>query len=244
MAFIGSFFKELTGAVADIVDEVVKVPAKVAGAAVGLVDKKSGDYVEGIIKAPVGMVTDTVRATGRAADGAVKGDFAEVGRALGEIGTRIVTAPLLVTTGVRVYKDTLCGRADRNGWETLPRDLVNILREHYAIDFSRIRYATRIDTEHGQAITLDHDIFFPSKINLKDYSDLHWMLHELEHVRQFEVSPGFETFLVRYGLDGLMHRGRHDDMTLEKEADDKANSIIRSVYERYVGDAAHSMGRH
>lgn len=50
MAFIGNFFKEVTGAVAGTVDAVVKVPAKVVGAAVGMIGETSGDYVEGFIK--------------------------------------------------------------------------------------------------------------------------------------------------------------------------------------------------
>ncbi len=117
----------------------------------------------------------------------------------------------------------------------LPNELKSAISGKYNIDFDKVRYATGIDTVHGQAITIGNNIYFPRSIDFNDRSDLHWMLHELEHVRQYKVHNGIAPFLLKYVVQGGIQIGSkgsfdiHDNIELEREADRKADSLIDSV---------------
>lgn len=171
---------------------------------------------------------------------------------------KVITAPIAAVTAVvggavgivsipfiYAYRGMMQAEAMACGkWRTLPPELQQLLQKHYNVDLSSVRYAVSIDTKHGQAITLENEIFFPRDINLKDTGDLKWMLHELEHVRQYKVHGGLEPFIIKYFVNAGLEIGRHgsfnihDNINLEREADDKANSIIDQISEQYISECA------
>lgn len=124
-------------------------------------------------------------------------------------------------------------------YQPLPAYLRTILAPHYGVDLARVRFATDVNTVHGQAITVGYDIYFPRSIDLDtpSYGHLHWMLHELEHVVQYERHGGVTPFLLKYAAQGLLQvlgTGSfdvHDNIELEKQAEDKADRIIAEVWE-------------
>jgi hypothetical protein len=118
-------------------------------------------------------------------------------------------------------------------YKSLDPSLKEALAEKYSdVNLSSVRYAESVDTVHGAAITVGNKIYFPRRVNFKDYSDLHWLLHELEHVRQYKVHGGVVPFLAKYLVNGAIEIGRngsiniHGEINLEREANAKANNVI------------------
>ena len=122
--------------------------------------------------------------------------------------------------------------------QSLPSELVSAISGQYNIDLSQVRYATGINTGHGQAITIGNNIYFPSSVDLSKFSQLNWMLHELEHVSQYEAHGGITPFLVKYVVQGgiqIFSRGHfniHDNIGLERDAENKADRIDSEVATR------------
>lgn len=102
-----------------------------------------------------------------------------------------------------------------------------------------VKFATDINTVHGQAITIENQIFFPREIDLENKDDLWWMLHELTHVKQYLDIGGFEKFMLEYlvqgGAEMIKHKSFdiHDLIPLEEKADQKADTIIEQVYKAF-----------
>ena len=104
-------------------------------------------------------------------------------------------------------------------------------------------YAENVDTKHGKAITIGDKIYFPSTINLNSQtsyssSNLFTMLHELEHVVQYKRNGGVGGFLAKYFVQSLWSAltsgtfsdvNIHDNIELEKQAEDKADDMIERV---------------
>jgi Domain of unknown function (DUF4157) len=140
-----------------------------------------------------------------------------------------VANPSLAT--VPAYLESLYQQGNGR-WRNLPDDFKACYRSHYGISLDEVKYATNINTGHGQGITVGKDIYSPTDINLSNRNDRHWMLHELEHVRQYQVVGGVSAFMVKYGVQGSMQIARngsfniHDNIELEKEADAKADRIV------------------
>jgi Domain of unknown function (DUF4157) len=119
-------------------------------------------------------------------------------------------------------------------WQSLPDNFKACYGRHYGINLDEVKYATNINTGHGSAITVGKDIYFPTDINLDIPEGKRWILHELEHVRQYQVTGGVSKFLVKYGAQGAMEIASngsfkiHDNIQLEQEADAKADRILDS----------------
>ena len=128
----------------------------------------------------------------------------------------------------------------RGKWRKLPPHVIAALGEHYTpADLSKVRYACNVDTVHGMAITFEDDIYFPREIDItSSKADLHLLLHELEHVRQYEVHGGLLPFLIKYVVQGglkILQNGLlniHDEIGLEKEASRKADQIIDEALDK------------
>ncbi|KAL2840934.1 hypothetical protein BJX68DRAFT_271401 [Aspergillus pseudodeflectus] len=104
----------------------------------------------------------------------------------------------------RLYIEYVESQA-RGKYRPTPRWLKLILQEtaSYDIDLSRVSYVEGIDTvQAGNAITFGYYVYFPRKLNLDrtnpDRSDVHWMLHELEHVVQYKATGGVNAFVIKY----------------------------------------------
>ena len=119
--------------------------------------------------------------------------------------------------------------------KALPSDFLAIVGPHYVkAPLSLVRYAEGINTIHGQAITVGNRIYFPSAINLSEPHDLQWMLHELEHVSQYNVHDGVTPFLIKYLVQGGIQMRKngfnvHDSISLEADAENKAVRILNDV---------------
>lgn len=118
-------------------------------------------------------------------------------------------------------------------WRTLPTSFINRFAPDYPdASLLDVRYATGINTMHGQAITIGDDIFFPGSIELTRRSDLQLMLHEVEHTAQYRRKGGIEPFLAEYILHAhgaiLTHRSLniHDEIAVERDAIAKAAKEI------------------
>lgn len=214
--------------VADVVKKVENTTTTIAG---------------GAINAGIQKVTDLPVTAFNAADKVAQG---KIGEALEELKDGVVrhviaTNPITATTvdAVRAYRGALQEQA-KNKWQTLPSELIDILKPHYDFDLEQIRFATDINTVHGQAITFEYEIFFPKNVDFRTYDDLRWLLHELEHTQQYKDVGGFEPFVTKYLLNGaakiIQHKSVniHDEISLEKDADKKRDSIIETVFSQYV----------
>lgn len=139
------------------------------------------------------------------------------------------------------YKQDLYNQASGR-WKSLPRDFVEAAQDHYPeIALNSIRYATDINTWHGQALTWHYHIFFPRDINLDTYQDVEWMLHEIEHVVQYERRGGEREFLGEYVLKTVgkvIQQGNfnvHDYVDIEEAATRKADRLKDAVYDQSRG---------
>ena len=155
---------------------------------------------------------------------------------------RVLSAPIMDTVRPvwNEYRRSLFRQADGN-WTALPSWFQNDFKEHYpGLDLSKVRYVEGIDTKHGQAITIGNRIFFPDSIRLTYRSGKRLMLHELEHVVQYQRRGGEDAFIPEYLLKGaaeIINRKSvniHDFIELERSAESKAQAIIQ----RYGRDIA------
>ena len=120
-------------------------------------------------------------------------------------------------------------------WRRLPPHLIQGVQRFYSVNLNGVKYATNINTIHGQAITWENSIFFPREIDLSRRNDLHWMLHELEHTVHYQRKGGYKGLIGQYGLKAIgkmIERGTfspHDHIDLERSAQRKANNIINEA---------------
>ncbi|MDI7862553.1 DUF4157 domain-containing protein [Rhizobiaceae bacterium n13] len=133
---------------------------------------------------------------------------------------------------IDAYISDLRNQADGR-WNSIPGWInTEFQRQYPEINFAEVKYATSIDTRHGQAITIGYEIYFPRQINLQNQSDLEWFLHELEHVVQYRNKGGIDAFVSEYVLHvsgAAISNGTfnvHDDLSVERAAAAKAESLI------------------
>jgi hypothetical protein len=174
------------------------------------------------------------------ADAATSGDPRKIGQAIKEEVVLEILAPMHVEEIVVAYLASLRAQA-QNKWAQLPAKLIEILTHHYPdCQLSSIQYATDINTIHGAAITFENQIFFPTELNLYEYANLHWLLHELEHVQQYKQVGGLRSFLARYFNDAsvkiIQHKSLsiHDNLELEAAANRKADAITDDVFKAWT----------
>ena len=126
------------------------------------------------------------------------------------------------------YKQGLLNQA-QGRWQALPEDFISEFGGDYPeIDLHQIRFATGINTVHGQAITFSNLIFIPWNISLDTRSGRQLLLHELEHSVQYRLKGGEAPFLSEY----IMHAAGqivgcgcvnvHDSIGIERSAISKA----------------------
>ena len=128
------------------------------------------------------------------------------------------------------YMDTLENSA-RGRWKSLPARLLfqDIADLYPQANVSTVRYAENVDTIHGAAVTYGQDIFFPRIIDpMNNTDDMHWLLHELEHVQQYARRGSKSKLVCEYQAKsiGKMLQKKtinpHDWIDLEEAADYKA----------------------
>jgi uncharacterized membrane protein len=121
-------------------------------------------------------------------------------------------------------------------WRSIDPRLANAVSSNYRINPGQVRYATGINTLHGDAITIGNNIFFPGALDLDTRGDQELLFHELEHVVQYQNRGGTEPFLAEYVMKsvGQVASRRsfnvHDYIDIERAAISKASSVIRNEY--------------
>jgi hypothetical protein len=151
------------------------------------------------------------------------------------------TAALPFAPIIARYKRHLFGQGEGR-WQALPCALIAVAQPHYPqIDLARVRFAHNVRTVHGRAITWHYHMFFPWNVDLTQKGDVFVMLHELEHVVQYEVRGGEEAFLREYiqkALDLARAAGNwrvHGDIDLERAAQAKARRVFAKVFSDFDG---------
>ena len=136
------------------------------------------------------------------------------------------------------YKYYLLNQAEGR-WENLPKEFIQFAQPHYrTINLRNIRYATNIDTVHGNALTWHNNIYFPQRrIDFRSSDDVRLMLHEIEHTVQYRRSGGEREFISEYILKvvgKVLETGTfnvHDYINLERAANRKADRLWSQVFE-------------
>jgi hypothetical protein len=131
-------------------------------------------------------------------------------------------------------------------WQSIPAEIADSVRSFYPDEnINAVRFATGINTVHGQAITIGNDIFFPRALNLSYKDDLQTLFHELEHVGQYARRGGVRPFLGEYiaKIPAKVIQQRsfqiHDDLDIERAAIEKSKVVIGNYYghDLYVSNA-------
>lgn len=137
----------------------------------------------------------------------------------------------LVWPIINAYEQRLQSQANGR-WQRLPPGFVKTFASKYPqVNLNEVRFATGIDTVHGQAITLGNLIYFPKNVDLHLKTDRKWMLHELEHTVQYKLKGGEGAFLTEYLLHGAgtivscKCINVHDDIGIEQAATRKADIV-------------------
>ena len=133
------------------------------------------------------------------------------------------------------YRAHLFRQADGR-WRRIPEDIIVAAQRYYEVSLNDVYYAENIDTIHGAAVAWHNSLFFPRSVDFYEWSDLRWLLHELEHVVQYERRGGEQEFLSEYvmriPLEIIENQtfDVHRFHNLEEDAINKANSILEAVY--------------
>jgi hypothetical protein len=251
------FFKTIGNVVGDVAKFVVTAPAKLTTEPVRIISQAVGfkpisdvintvhevhdtvvsHAVNKVIQQPIKTTVTALKIVDHLAKGETKEALNETKN---EVLNQVIASKLSTPVdAIKLYLSNLQVQA-KSKWQKLPEKLIEILKPYYKFDLSSVRFAENIDTRHGQAITFEYQIFFPKAIDLTEEKELWWMLHELQHTQQYNDKGGLEQFLLKYSLDAIGQTIKqksffiHDDIELEKEADAKANSNIKTVHEAYV----------
>lgn len=114
----------------------------------------------------------------------------------------------------------------------IPESIIQKLQPYYNFDLRNVKYATNINTVHGQNITVGSEIFFINDIDFNACSDFILLAHELEHVSQYASRGGVEAFIPEYILKAIgkvLETGTfnvHDYIDIESSALTKAEVHI------------------
>ena len=141
----------------------------------------------------------------------------------------------VIIPGILGYWGTLATQA--KGRELgIPSPFRAIMQPYFSVNLDEVRYAERISTADGSAVTFGNYIYFPRGFDLDTKDGLLWFLHELRHVQQYHDYGGIVPFLHNYIADiartfaAKRTFSVHDLMQLEKDADNYRDQIIDLVY--------------
>lgn len=154
-------------------------------------------------------------------------------------------AILLSSCGIQQLTANMAGH--NVTFHRLPDHVIEVLRPHYDIDWSRLEYAVGQKTIHGMNMAVGNRIYFTKpELNLMKRSEFKLMLHELEHVRQYRVSGAEMGFTAKYTVQavgqflGSVVRLEspdkvfqpHKHMDLEREAQEKSENLVDKLHQK------------
>lgn len=145
----------------------------------------------------------------------------------------IISAPLALA--VQAYIDGLYRQSEGRSYP-LSKEFIALAQPYYSVDLKSITWAFNIDTGSGMSVSYCDRIFFAGTYSpWESSSNLHHVLHELEHTVQCQAR-GKRTYLAEYvlkvGMD-VLKTGRldvHDIHDYEVAADAKANQATSPIW--------------
>jgi hypothetical protein len=118
-------------------------------------------------------------------------------------------------------------------WQKLPDILIGVIAGKYpGIDLHDIRYATEIDTIHGDHITLGNDIYFADKMDIWNVGGICILAHQLQHAAQAQAHGGVRPLLAEHiakAAGSIIEKksvNTHYDVDLEADAIAKSSEVI------------------
>lgn len=116
-----------------------------------------------------------------------------------------------------------------SGLKPLPTWFVQKAQPFYDVDLRRVRYSEGASV-HGPAIAVTdkYNIYFENHLSFNNSNDLALMLHELEHVVQYDRKGGRSGMLCEYFLKAHGNAFQHGSIDMERSADNKANHVLRN----------------
>lgn len=124
-------------------------------------------------------------------------------------------------------------------WQHLPQKLIDAIQDNYSVDLNSVQFVEGVSTSNGAAQTIGKRIYFPRRIDLTDYDDMHWMLHELEHTVQFSnATYGTAGKLCEYVAKAIGTGAQHDRIDMERAAEAKANYLVDEALASITGSGS------
>lgn len=140
------------------------------------------------------------------------------------------------------YRTFMNGQAQAQ-WRTLPADFVRAAQPFYSTNLWEVRYTENAATPAGNAMVMGKSIYFPRPVNFNNPSDVHWMLHEIEHVVQFDgAEHGRSGEICNYMMHALGAGLQHDNIAAEQAADRKADYVLANM-RRSASFSSHSSNK-
>merc|ERR1719242_69392 len=117
----------------------------------------------------------------------------------GPNGLKRMCVPKVVKGVLKSYMFYLRTAAHRRGWKKLSPRLQQLAQPYFKFPLNKIRYATNVNTLHGDPATFGYDIFFPKDLNPReDEADLRELFKQLEYVEGYEKAGGIWPFLMHH----------------------------------------------
>ena len=139
-----------------------------------------------------------------------------------------------VTVSIKGYQAFLDSQVI--SFRKLPEAFAAGAQEHFRSDLSQVEFATGVDTLSGKVVTIGNRIYFPDQVRFNSRPHIVRMLHELEHVDQYQKLG--KQFISKYSIQSLgstsemlakgkpRYKSIHDNIELEKEAIEKAELVL------------------
>lgn len=152
---------------------------------------------------------------------------------VGQCVNEILSAPLAQT--VQIYLDGLYKQSEGRV-QPFSSQFIQLAQPYYSVNLQGITSADNINTGHGMSVSYCDRIFFSTSPNLwTSRSDLHLVLHELEHTVQCQ-RRGRRTYLAEYILKAtgdIIKSGSvnvHDMHDYEMAANAKADQLTPIIW--------------
>jgi hypothetical protein len=145
----------------------------------------------------------------------------------------IISAPLAAP--VQAYIDGLYRQSEGRTYP-FSKEFVALAQPYFSVDLGKLTWANDIDTGSGMSVSYCDRIFFANHNSLwNSQSELHHVLHEIEHTVQCQAR-GKRTYLAEYvlkvGMD-VLKTGRfdvHDMHDYERAANAKADQATAPIW--------------
>ncbi|WP_425906278.1 eCIS core domain-containing protein [Nitrobacter sp. TKz-YC02] len=123
----------------------------------------------------------------------------------------------------------------KHRWRSIPKEIIQSVSHHYTpINMEHIRFATGINTVHGQAITVGNDIFFPGDIDLDTKEGVELLFHEVEHSVQYAKRGGVRPFIAEYVAKSAGKILQKRSVNIHDAIDFEAAAIAKASYMRRI----------